>query len=547
MNEWITTALTTLQESPPLQGVVAALCTFILEDTTIVACGLLVADGSMFYMTAFISLTIGIGVGDCGLYAIGRLVGPRTISWGLVSQRRIDRARAWFERNLVAAVFVSRFIPGLRLPTNLGAGITHASPLRFLTLAFMASFVWTLLVLSSVSKVGEMLLPYVGPYKWPIFVAMIAFFALVQYRSVKRMGEEPVSERPIASVFEFWPPAVFYAPVAVYYFWLALKHRSLTLPTAANPSIYSGGMIRESKCEILSMVADDIRTKWIAPHVAFDRPADGAPAQMADAALTALAAAGIDFSFVAKPDRGQRGVGVQPVRTRAELEAYLAAFPAGETICLQRLVEYPNEVGLMYYRFPDEERGRITSITHKTFPHVTGDGVNSLRHLIAIDPRAALMKKMYFARHADELDHVLDNGKRFPLVFAGNHKQGCIFRDGVHLHSPELERRIDEIARAVPGFFFGRFDLRYASEEELRRGEAFTIVEINGAAAESTHIWDPEAQLADAYRTLFEQFRVLFAIGDANRRRGVQPLGPVQFLKDVLLYHRVARHYPSAK
>ena len=37
--------------------------------------------------------------------------------------------------------------------------------------------------------------------------------------------------------------------------------------------------------------------------------------------------------------------------------------------------------------------------------------------------------------------------------------------------------------------------------------------------AEATHIWDASATLPDAYVTLFEQFRILFEIGAANRRR----------------------------
>ncbi|MCH7978295.1 MAG: hypothetical protein IH935_04875 [Acidobacteria bacterium] len=71
-------------------------------------------------------------------------------------------------------------------------------------------------------------------------------------------------------------------------------------------------------------------------------------------------------------------------------------------------------------------------------------------------------------------------------------------------------------------------------------------VEINGAGAEATHIWDPEASLSGAYATLFEQFRVLFAISHENRLKGHRPLGPIRFLKDVLLYHKVARKYPLA-
>src|SRR5262249_34271965 len=83
-----------------------------------------------------------------------------------------------------------------------------------------------------------------------------------------------------------------------------------------------------------------------------------------------------------------------------------------------------------------------------------------------------------------------------------------------------LEKRIDEIARQVPDFFIGRFDIRYRSVEQFKQGTAFAIVELNGATAESTNIYDPERSLFSAYKTLFTQWSLVFSIGAENRRRG---------------------------
>ena len=549
MNTWISDTLARVSEDPVLQGGLAALCTFILEDPTVFAGALLVADGHMAFSTAFIGLSIGIALGDWGLYAIGRLVGPKTVAWGLVTQRRLDRANSWFERNLVVAILVSRFIPGLRIPTNVGAGIIRASFVRYFPVAVVASVIWTFLTLTVISKLGEAALPYLGAFKWPIGIALLLVLIYVQFRSRKYLDDEAAeSETPgnVASFFEFWPPAVFYAPVAVYYFWLALRYRSLTLPTAVNPSIYSGGMIRESKSEILALIPESMQ-RWVAPHVRFERPrADMALGEAVARAETAMREAGIDYPIVAKPDEGQRGTGVRPVRDAAALGDYIAAYPGGNAICLQQLVPYENEVGILYYRFPHEDRGRVTSITLKEFPKVIGDGIRTLRQLIEANPRARATKATFFRRHTATLDHVVGDTVEFPLVFAGNHKQGCVFRNGMHILTPELEARIDEMSRAIPGFYFGRFDIRFRDTESFQRGEAFQIVELNGAGAEATHIWDPDAQLGDAYRTLFDQFRVLFAIGDANRMMGHRPLGPLRFLADFVFYQRIARKYPLA-
>jgi hypothetical protein len=124
------------------------------------------------------------------------------------------------------------------------------------------------------------------------------------------------------------------------------------------------------------------------------------------------------------------------------------------------------------------------------------------------------------ARHRDALGRVLESGERWPLGIAGNHCQGTTFRNGAHLVTPALVRRIDEIARAIPGFFVGRFDVRYADVEAFMAGDDLAIVELNGATAESTSIYDPSTSLFDAYRQLSHQWSIVFSIGAANRAAG---------------------------
>src|SRR4029450_5135588 len=99
----------------------------------------------------------------------------------------------------------------------------------------------------------------------------------------------------------------------------------------------------------------------------------------------------------------------------------------------------------------------------------------------------------------------------------------CIFRDGMSIWSPELEARIDDISQKLPGFFIGRYDIRYACEAELRAGENFQIIELNGAASEATSIYDARNSIFAAYRTLFQQWDLVFAVGAANRKRGCAP------------------------
>jgi membrane protein DedA with SNARE-associated domain len=542
-------ALHALSNDPILQGIVAIICSLILEDPTILAVALLVADGSMEYSTALVSMSIGIGIGDWALYLAGRYLGPHLVRWKLVSQARLDRIRVWFDENMFTAILVSRFVPGLRLPANVAAGMSRASPRTYMPSALFASLVWTLVVLTLVSRVGSAILPVLGDLKWPAVVALIIFVMYMQRRSYKQMAVDPESataEEAPASFFEFWHPWIFYSPVVLFYIALAIRYRSLTLPTAVNPRIYSGGMILESKSQILDLVPAQSR-QWIAPHTTYNYVDDGRPVDAhVEAALAAIAAAGIALPIVAKPDLGQRGAGVRPVRNAGDLHSFFESFPRDTLVVLQTLAPYDHEAGIMYYRMPHERRGRIISITLKEFPFVVGNGQRTLRELIMANDRARLISEVYFKRHEKTLARILAQGEKFPLVFAGNHAQGCIFKDGLHVLTPALSARIDEIAQSIPQYYFGRFDIRFRDLESFQRGEGFLIVEINGAGAEATHIWDADATLSDAYRTLFEQFRILFRIGDENRRSGHRPIGPIQFLNDVLVYQRLARKYPMA-
>jgi hypothetical protein len=333
------------------------------------------------------------------------------------------------------------------------------------------------------------------------------------------------------SFFEFWPMWAFYPPVVVYVLWLMLRYRGLLLPTVANPSFPGGGFVGESKAEILKLAVRHA-PEWVAPFIVIDRPAAaGAPSLDVEVtqALGALATAGLALPVVAKPDLGCRGAGVQLVRDADKLRNYLAAFPRGARLLLQSLVPFEGEAGIFYCRRPGQDKGRIISITLKYFPHVYGDGHRTLRQLILADPRAGRLPHLYLKRHADRLDDVPALGEAVRLAFAGSHSRGAVFRNGNALVTPAMEARFDAIAQSLPEFYFGRFDIRFADFAQVQAGEAFTIVEANGAGAESTHIWDRRTTLVQAWRDLMRQYRLLFQIGRANRDRGFRPLSLAEF------------------
>lgn len=350
---------------------------------------------------------------------------------------------------------------------------------------------------------------------------------------------------PPLSHFEFWPAWAFYAPVWAWILILMIRHRSIRLPLLANPSFPAGGLVGEEKSLLFSLLKGPERQRlpgWIVVkrwHSSVDQQLPIVESQMS--------AAGLAYPVVAKPDIGCRGAGVRPIRTRECLERYLREFPAGGRLLLQRMAEMEGEAGIFYVRAPGQTRGTILSLTLKYFPHVVGDGRSTLRELILRDPRAGRISQLYLGRFANELDQVLPAGEARRLIFAGSHSRGAIFRNGNEWITEAMRAKFDAIADGIDGFHFGRFDVRFAEFEALRRGEDFVIIEFNGAGAEATHIWDSRTKLLDAWQALFAQFSILFRIGAANRARGFRPDGWIAFFRRWRREKAMARRYPSTE
>ncbi len=340
---------------------------------------------------------------------------------------------------------------------------------------------------------------------------------------------------PVLSSFEFWPGWLFYTPVVAQWIWYGLRYGDMSLPTAANPTFELGGLCGESKSAILDLVQPEAQD-WFAPYATLVAGQDD-PA-------TVLVATPLGWPLVVKPDIGCNGTGVRLVPDLAGLRDAIATFPPGVRLMLQRFVPQPGEAGIFYIRHPGEAAGRITSLTLKSSPVVVGDGRSTLRALILTHPRAGRVSQLYLPRLAARLEEVPAAGVAVPLVFTGNHCKGSVFHNGAELVSPALTRQVDAIARAIPGFHFGRLDVRFRSEAELRAGRGFTIIEVNGAGSEATHIWDPACTLREAYATQFAHYRAAWQIGAANRRAGKRPAGLHSLYRAWRLQRKLMASYP---
>jgi membrane protein DedA with SNARE-associated domain len=503
--------------------------TFVSEDLACISAGLLIREGRIGFAAGVGACAAGILLGDLGLWAAGRYA-RRTagrVAWVArwVGRLPLEDTRGWLEMHAAGAMLASRFMPGTRLPLYVCAGVAGMSFRAFAGWAAVAVLLWTPALVWFSTGAGDLVLDPVTRIGVPAPAAQAGlavglFLLLKGLRPLAaRFRGAPGRSGPSAwfprlarwSRWEFWPMWLFYAPVAVWILLLAIRHRGVATITASNPGIPDGGVVGESKFQIPSKLppASTIPAALLAPE-----PTSVRVTQL----LSLMAERGWAFPVVLKPDVGQRGVGVRLVRNADDVRQYCAADPGA--IIAQPYHPGPFEAGIFYYRFPWQTRGRIFSITDKHFPVVTGDGSSTLEALIWAHPRYRLQASTFLARHHASLGRVLPAGGRLQLAIAGNHAQGTLFRDGRHLWTPELERRVDAIAQSYPGFFVGRFDVRYSDPVAFRGGEDLAIVELNGATAESTDIYDPDRSLLGAYRTLFHQWSIVFAIGAANRQAG---------------------------
>ncbi|WEK34837.1 MAG: hypothetical protein P0Y53_20305 [Candidatus Pseudobacter hemicellulosilyticus] len=308
--------------------------------------------------------------------------------------------------------------------------------------------------------------------------------------------------------WEYWSFGAIYACIYPIYFALCLRNRSLFFFAAANPRIRNGGFLCESKKDIAALIPAAYHPR----SLFIDLPADP------DKAVQELSAAGLLFPLIGKPNMGGRGRGISMLRDEQAVRRYVAR--AQMDFHIQEFIVYPNEAGIFYCRYPGEAKGKITGIVQKLFLTVKGDGRNTMRQLLQQDRRSIMYLAGLDKLMGAQLDTVLPAGEERILSPYGNHARGAKFLDHTHLVDETLTASIDAVCRQIPEFYYGRLDIRYRSWEELRQGRHFTIIEVNGAGAEPTHMYDPKHSLFFAWKEIVRHWFILATISRLNHRKG---------------------------
>jgi len=321
--------------------------------------------------------------------------------------------------------------------------------------------------------------------------------------------------------WEYWPFGIVQFPIIVYYLWLSLRSRSLVFFSASNPGITMGGMFGESKYDVLKKIP----AQYIARTILVEVPSSKG------AVLQKLQSEGFTLPVIFKPELGERGHMVKRITTEEDIDWYLKNIRIN--FLVQDLIDLPLEFGIFYMRYPSQQNGKVTSVVKKEMLSVTGDGETTLGQLVLRKDRAKLQWEKLKETFKDRLDQVVPKGKTIELVSIGNHALGTKFLNGNDLIDERLSKVFDQISKKIDGFYFGRFDIRTASLNDLYAGN-IKILELNGCGAEPAHIYDPDFRLFSALAILFRHWKNIFEIARENHKLGLKFISH----KEGLFYYR---------
>ncbi|MFN5335108.1 MAG: hypothetical protein ACK5BV_07985 [Bacteroidota bacterium] len=308
--------------------------------------------------------------------------------------------------------------------------------------------------------------------------------------------------------WELWPFKVVYFPISFVWLWYMMKSRAVWFFTPSNPTLSFGGFEGEGKKEMYEQLPSHLipKTMYVESDEDFGK------------VIFTLNTMGFRYPIVVKPDVGMKGILFRKIDTEEQLLEYHKKIPV--TYIIQELIDLPLEVSVFYYRYPDSPKGKVSGFFAKELLHVIGNGTDSVHALIQQHPRARFREDELKRKHGHVFQHVLANGEKFYLSYAGNHNRGARFISLKNEIDDALHQVFDDLNKHVPHFYYGRYDIKTLSVEDLKAGRNYYILEYNGSGAEPNHIYDAGLTLWEAYREILHHWKVLYEISKYNHKNG---------------------------
>ncbi|MFN2439293.1 MAG: hypothetical protein ABR503_08845 [Chitinophagaceae bacterium] len=310
--------------------------------------------------------------------------------------------------------------------------------------------------------------------------------------------------------WETWHYLAKYIPLAPAWLWYCLKARSMWFFTPSNPTLTFGGFEGESKREMYDHLPPGSYPKsiYISPKLTLTE------------VEKLLFENGYDYPFAVKPDVGMMGFMFRKIENAEQFKTYHELMPVDYIV--QEHINYPLEVSVFYYRFPGAQKGTITGFLRKEFLQVTGDGKSTLWELVLNYPRVRFRLEEMKAKHEHRLGRIIPAGEIFCLSPALNLSRGGKLVSLANEKDESLLKIFDDLSHYTKTFYYGRYDIKCSSIEELKQGKNFSILEYNGSGAEPHHIYGNGNNLFQAYKIVLQHWNVLYKISKHNHRSGIK-------------------------
>ena len=308
--------------------------------------------------------------------------------------------------------------------------------------------------------------------------------------------------------WEKWPFALIYAPLIFVWMYYAFKAKAFWFMSNVNPTLEFSGFEGETKQEMYVQLPTESypQTLYVKAGESFDK------------LKARLLNSGLTYPFIVKPEIGMQGLLFRKIEKESDLLYYHTYLPFDYV--MQALVDLPIELSVFHIRYPGQVKGKITGFILKEYMTVLGDGKNDLLTLMMNHPKAKRRMIEMKAKHEKHLHLILPAGKKFILSMAGNHNRGAKF---VNLHKQiddALCAVFDKISLYAGKFYYGRYDVKCASIEELKHGKNFSILEFNGTGAEPNHIYDCGMSYKQALDEIQKHWADMYRIGKINLQAG---------------------------
>ena len=234
----------------------------------------------------------------------------------------------------------------------------------------------------------------------------------------------------------------------------------------------------------------------------------------------------LEFPCIAKPNFWRRWKGIQPLHNQAELVEYFREHWEHQTI-LQEFLDREIEVAVMYVRIPGK-KWKVTGIMQRNFLTVEWDWDSTLRELIEKHPRAQRYLRILKKMNRHQLNYIPSKGEMVNWMPVWSHSRWTQFIDISELITTKIEERFDEIASHFKwGYNFGRYDIKLNKISDLENWP-MKILDINWAAAEPAHAYDPKYNIVEWYKEFMWHRKQIFEIGQINQKKWI----PYRTLKE---------------